>query len=113
MDKRVEKIADIRKNWGRYRELRPGMSEIYDMQQQEAFSDGKLDAKTKRMIAVAIAVTHGCMGCMLGNADMAVKAGATGEEILEACSVSISLGGTMAGSRTGEVVAYLEERGLL
>jgi len=39
--------------------------------------------------------------------------GATAEEILEACAVAISLGGTMGTGETTRVVQYLEEEGLL
>jgi alkylhydroperoxidase/carboxymuconolactone decarboxylase family protein YurZ len=39
--------------------------------------------------------------------------GATAEEILEACAVAISLGGTMGAGDTTRVVQFLEEKGLL
>jgi alkylhydroperoxidase/carboxymuconolactone decarboxylase family protein YurZ len=39
--------------------------------------------------------------------------GATAEEILEACAVAISLGGTMGAGETTRVVKLLEEKELL
>lgn len=39
--------------------------------------------------------------------------GATAEEILEACAVAISLGGTMGAGETTRVVQFLDGKGLL
>jgi hypothetical protein len=39
--------------------------------------------------------------------------GATAEEVLEACAVAISLGGTMGAGETTRVVQFLQEKGLL
>ena len=76
------------------------MADGYDAMTGNAYAGGRLDAKTKRLIAIAIAVTHGCRACMLSQTGHALKLGADAEEILEACAVSLSIGGTMAA---GEV----------
>lgn len=52
---------------------------------------GKLDAKTRELIALAVAVTTRCDGCITVHTDAAVKAGATKEEITEALGVAIAL----------------------
>lgn len=50
-----------------------------------------LDAKTRELIALAVAVTTRCDGCIAFHTDAAVKHGATREEIAEALGVAIDL----------------------
>jgi AhpD family alkylhydroperoxidase len=52
---------------------------------------GKLDAKTRELIALAVAVTRQCDGCITVHTDAAVKQGATREEIAEALGVAIAV----------------------
>ncbi|AXY21763.1 MULTISPECIES: carboxymuconolactone decarboxylase family protein [Komagataeibacter] len=52
---------------------------------------GRLDAKTRELIALAVAVTTRCDGCISVHSEAAVKAGATKEEIAEALGVAIAL----------------------
>lgn len=52
---------------------------------------GKLDAKTRELISLAVAVTTRCDGCITFHTDAAIKAGATKEEIVEALGVAIDL----------------------
>ena len=59
-----------------------------------------LDAKTHELIALAIAVTTRCDGCIGVHTERAIKAGATREEVAEALGVAIALnaGAAMAYS---------------
>ena len=50
-----------------------------------------LDAKTRELIALAVAVTTRCESCIGVHADEAVKAGATEEEVAAALAMSIAL----------------------
>src|SRR3954454_7976634 len=50
-----------------------------------------LDAKTRELLAVAIAVTTRCDGCIGVHTERAINAGATREEIAEALGVAIAL----------------------
>src|SRR2546428_13206229 len=52
---------------------------------------GKLDAKTRELIALAVAVTRQCDGCITVHTDAAVKHGATREEIAQALGVAIAV----------------------
>ncbi|GBQ63697.1 alkylhydroperoxidase [Ameyamaea chiangmaiensis NBRC 103196] len=56
-----------------------------------AAKGGHLDAKTRELISLAVAVTTRCDGCIAVHSAAAVKAGATREEIAEALSVAIAL----------------------
>ena len=50
-----------------------------------------LDAKTRELIALAVAVTTRCDGCITVHVDAALKNGATREEISEALGVAVAL----------------------
>ncbi len=52
---------------------------------------GKLDAKTRELIALAVAVTLRCDGCITIHTDAAAKHGATKEEVVEALGVAIAV----------------------
>ncbi|MEO6118304.1 MAG: carboxymuconolactone decarboxylase family protein [Methylotenera sp.] len=52
---------------------------------------GKLDAKTRELIALAVAVTRQCDGCIIVHTDAALKHGATREEIAEALGVAVAV----------------------
>jgi AhpD family alkylhydroperoxidase len=50
-----------------------------------------LGAKTRELIALAVAVTRQCDGCITVHTDAALKAGATKEEIAEALGVAVAV----------------------
>jgi AhpD family alkylhydroperoxidase len=50
-----------------------------------------LDGKTRELIALAVAVTRQCDGCIAVHTDAAVKHGASQEEIMEALGVAIAI----------------------
>jgi AhpD family alkylhydroperoxidase len=52
---------------------------------------GQLDAKTRELIALAVAVTLRCDGCITVHIDAARKLGATKEEVAEALGVAVSI----------------------
>ena len=55
--------------------------------------DGALPAKTKELIALAIAVTRECDGCIAAHARSAHRRGVTAEEVAEAMGVVILMNG--------------------
>ena len=50
-----------------------------------------LGAKVRELIALAVAVTRQCDGCIITHTDAAIKHGATREEIVEALGVAIAV----------------------
>ena len=50
-----------------------------------------LGGKVRELIALAVAVTRQCDGCIITHTDAAIKHGATKEEIIEALSVSVAV----------------------
>ena len=87
------------------RELRRAIPEVFEGYRQlhdSAFASGKLDTKTKELIALAIAVSKECDGCIAAHAHAAVRHGAAPEEAAEAIGVAILMNGgpgTICGAR--------------
>jgi AhpD family alkylhydroperoxidase len=52
---------------------------------------GHLDAKTRELIAVAVAISLRCDGCITVHTDAAGKHGASKDEIAEALGVAVSV----------------------
>ena len=77
------------------------------------YKDGALSHKTKRLIAMAVALGIGCMPCIIAQTKQAVEAGATKEEVLEAASVLLAIHGTSGYSESWRVVKVLEEMGMM
>lgn len=78
-----------------------------------AYADGALSTKVKRLMALAIAIRHGCSNCILGQVHHAINAGATKEEFLETISVGIAMSGTSGVAESLRVVKLLTEHGIL
>lgn len=86
-----ERRAHLGKAIGAYASVAPEtVSSILALNGASAKTN-KLDAKTRELIALAVAATTRCDGCISFHAKEAVDAGATREEIGEALSVAIAL----------------------
>lgn len=68
----------------------PDMLKAYGALGQAAANSG-LDAKTRELIAIAVAVTTRCESCISVHAEAAIKAGATDEEVAGALATAIAL----------------------
>jgi len=77
----------------------PKIFEYFDKQTLEAFGkwnelvfkDGKLDRKTKELVAVACTYMTRCPYCIEGHTGAALKAGATKEELAEVIQIAMAL----------------------
>jgi len=69
----------------------PALLEGFQALDGAAAKGGALDAKTRELISLAVAVTTRCDGCIAVHAAAAKKAGASRAELAEALSVAISL----------------------
>ena len=52
---------------------------------------GHLDSKTRELIALAVAVSLRCDGCITSHVDAAIKLGATRDEVAEALGVAVAI----------------------
>lgn len=69
-------------------ELNPDYVTGYQGMGKLAVKPGKLDRKTHELIALAVAITLRCDGCISAHSHAAKKAGATEEEVAEALGVA-------------------------
>src|SRR5579884_1790291 len=84
----------------RRRDLAPNQQAAFDAFGKAVFADGALSAKTKQIIAVAVAHVTQCPYCINGHTKAALRAGATPEELMEAIWVAAEMraGGAYAHS---------------
>ena len=71
--------------------LAPGPAEAFRAFSQSVFAEGALAAKTKQLIAVAVAHVTQCPYCIRGHTGAALRQGATPEEIMEAIWVAAEM----------------------
>ena len=80
---------------------------------QSAIKDGALDSKTKELIALGIAITVRCDGCIAFHVHDAMKAGAKKPEIAETIGVAVLMGGgpsVVYGIEALQAVQQFEEQ---
>jgi AhpD family alkylhydroperoxidase len=76
---------------------------------QKSLADGAISKKMKELIALSIAITSHCDGCIAYHVHDSLKAGATREEILETTGVAIMMGGGPALVYSCEVLEALTQ----
>lgn len=64
--------------------LAPDVHDAFQMFSAQVFVEGALPARTKQLIAVAVAHVTQCPYCIKGHTKLALRQGATPEEIMEA-----------------------------
>jgi AhpD family alkylhydroperoxidase len=83
-DELMGRIGDLAK-------LSPDTVNGYTMASAAGSKTNHLDAKTRQLISLAVAVTTRCDGCITVHAKEAVKEGATEAEISEALGVAVAM----------------------
>jgi len=84
-------LGTLKRSYNRLGATNPKMLEAYRGVTAAQGSNGALDAKTRELIAMAVAVTTRCDGCISSHAAAAIKAGATEAEMSDAMGVAIAL----------------------
>lgn len=72
-------------------ELTPDASAAFKAFGEAVFADGALPAKTKELIAIAVAHATQCPYCIRGHTASALRKGATQQEIMEAIWVAAEM----------------------
>lgn len=93
-------LSDTRKR------LAPEIHDAFQAFSQKVFTDGTLPAKTKQLIAVAVAHVTQCPYCIRGHTKAAIRNGAAREEIMEAIWVAAEM---RAGGAYAHSVLAIEE----
>lgn len=84
---------EMRKSMKKLSKEIPGTMRGFMELHQAASADGTLDGKTKELIALAIAITVRCNGCIAFHIHDAIESGASREEIMETIGVAVLMGG--------------------
>ena len=93
----------------------PDVMQGFGALHEASLKQGALDSKTKELIALGIAITVRCDGCISFHVHDALQAGASKEEIAETVSVSILMGGgpsVVYGIEAMQALSQYEEKGL-
>ena len=85
--------------------LAPKTAQAFKAFSRIVFADGALPARTKQLIAVAVAHVTQCPYCIISHTRGALKHGATAEEIMEAIWVAAEM---RAGAARAHSVLALE-----
>lgn len=96
--------ASYKQVFGATGEAGSGFRELH----ADAVADGVLDSKTKELMAVAVAISIRCEGCITDHVFNAVKAGATQAEINETVKVAMMMSGGPGVIYGGKAIAAAE-----
>jgi len=88
------------------RDLAPETLSAFDAFSRQVFADGALDARTKQLIAIAVAHVTQCPYCIRGHTKLALRAGASDKQIMEAIWVAAEM---RAGASYAHAVLALDE----
>jgi AhpD family alkylhydroperoxidase len=88
------------------RELAPDTMAAFREFGKKVFADGALTAKTKDLIAVAVAHATQCPYCIRGHTRLALQKGATEQELMEAIWVAAEM---RAGAAYAHSILAIDE----
>ncbi|MGB7539457.1 MAG: carboxymuconolactone decarboxylase family protein [Anaerolineales bacterium] len=83
------------------------IDQLYDRFSDQVYAAGKLDKKTKELIAIACSVSVDCVPCSEWHYRQAIQTGATKDEISEALAVSMSISAGSKRAKYGPVIEKL------
>ncbi len=83
------------------KQLAPEIMDAFSAFSERVFAEGALPEKTKQLIAVAVAHVTQCPYCIRGHTELALKRGATEQEIMEAIWVAAEMRAGAAYAHAG------------
>jgi len=92
----------------KFMEKYPEIASSFTTLMGSVIQDGKLGSKEKELIAVGIAVGLRCIPCIQAHTKAALNLGATEDEIMEAATVAILMGGGPGMVHVIEVMKAIE-----
>jgi AhpD family alkylhydroperoxidase len=93
MTNHPEAFKTISERMGGYATDAPGVMGAFMKLHELSGEAGALDAKTKELLALAIAIAIRCEGCITFHVHDALALGATRDEIVEVVGVAVCMGG--------------------
>jgi starch phosphorylase len=108
---RVHRISpeELWRTHERRRERLPKPASGFAQPRIEAMSEGALDARTRELVALGIAIHSRCEGAVSGHIHDALLAGASREQIIEVIGVAVMMGGNAAAVCGAEAYEALEQ----
>ncbi len=91
------------------RALAPETEKAFQAFSKQVFADGALPTKTKQLIAVAVAHVTQCPYCIRGHTTVALRHGASREEIMEAIWVAAEMRAGGAYAHTAVSLTAMDE----
>lgn len=91
------------------RALAPETEKAFQAFSRQVFADGALTAKTKQLIAVAVAHVTQCPYCIKGHTKAALRHGATRQELMEAIWVAAEMRAGGAYAHTAVSLTAMDE----
>jgi AhpD family alkylhydroperoxidase len=109
MNESLQVIRLLQEGRQAIQEALPGLMEGSSRITQSVNVPGLIPHKVKELIAVGIAVGIRCQPCIVHHVKEALDRGATADEIMEACSIAIAMGGGPSIAYTSYVVQALKD----
>lgn len=106
--------VDLKRQMGKLNKEMPNiMKNGFDQLSNEALKDGALSKKEKELITVALGIAALCEHCIKLHTPLAVNAGASRAELLEASGVAMMMrGGPAVTYVATELLPLLDELGV-
>jgi len=104
-----KKYNDLIKVMGELGTKIPETMKGFNALHKASTAEGVLTSKTKELIALGIAITVRCDGCIAFHVHDALTSGASSEEILETIGVAVLMGGGPALMYGCEALEALEQ----
>lgn len=102
-------FEEFKKSAGDLKEQAPNMINGFGGMFAKIMKDGAVSLKTKELIAVSIGVAMKCEPCIRLHVQKCLDAGCTRDEIIEAASVAVMMGGGPAYTHMPIVLETLDE----
>lgn len=84
-------LSEIKKRIGSIAKINPDVVKGYAAISNAKTANPILDPKTRELIALAVAITNRCDGCIVVHVEAAKKHGATQEEVMEALGIAVAV----------------------
>ena len=111
MESQLKYLGEVEQVFEEFKSEMPEAMAARGTFNDRVYEDGALSTKIKRLMAMSMAVRTGCHGCIAYQTKLAVEAGASKKEVVEAAAVATSMGGTSASSWVWIVVQMMKELG--
>ena len=109
MNKTRDYIAKFRADIGKMKAEIPDTTQGFAGLFGKVMKDGALTVREKELIAIGIGVAIQCEPCIRGHVENCLDAGATRQQVLEAASVAVMMGGGPAYVYIPMVIEALDD----